>query len=113
VPVNCSRHFCGFVNVNQSSSSRRNLKAQNKFLASIQNVYMVLLGNRSYSTPSSSFSPSLHVWVNGQQIDEDSTLKDAVEKHNGEDWAAIAALVPGRTKQQCLNRWHYKSRACR
>jgi hypothetical protein len=33
-------------------------------------------------------------------------LKDAVEKHNGEDWAAISALVPGRTKTQCLNIWH-------
>jgi hypothetical protein len=38
--------------------------------------------------------------------DEDSTLKDAVKKHNGKNWEAIAALVPGRTKQQCLNRWH-------
>jgi hypothetical protein len=38
--------------------------------------------------------------------EEDSTLKDAVKKHKGEDWAAIAALVPGRTKKQCTNRWH-------
>jgi hypothetical protein len=38
--------------------------------------------------------------------EEDSTLKDAVEKHKGKNWAAIAALVPGRTKKQCLNRWH-------
>jgi hypothetical protein len=38
--------------------------------------------------------------------DEDSTLKDAVEKHNGKNWAAISALVPGRTKKQCLHRWH-------
>jgi hypothetical protein len=38
--------------------------------------------------------------------DEDSTLKEAVGKHNGEDWAAISALVPGRTRAQCLNRWH-------
>jgi hypothetical protein len=41
-------------------------------------------------------------WTTG----EDSTLKDAVEKHNGKDWATIATLVPGRTEQQCLNRWH-------
>jgi hypothetical protein len=40
--------------------------------------------------------------------DEDSTLKEAVEKHNGENWAAIAALVPGRTKMQCRSRWQYK-----
>jgi hypothetical protein len=38
--------------------------------------------------------------------EEDSTLKDAVEKHNGKNWAAIATLVPGRTKKQCTNRWH-------
>jgi hypothetical protein len=38
--------------------------------------------------------------------EEDSTLKDAVEKYNGEDWAAISELLPGRTKQQCNKRWH-------
>jgi hypothetical protein len=30
--------------------------------------------------------------------DEDSKLKDAVQTHGEKDWAAIAALVPGRTK---------------
>jgi hypothetical protein len=39
---------------------------------------------------------------------EDSTLEGAVEKHNGEDWAAISALVPGRTRNQCMGRWHDK-----
>jgi hypothetical protein len=39
--------------------------------------------------------------------DEDTKLKDAVETHGGKNWAAIAALVPGRTKKQCNNRWHY------
>jgi hypothetical protein len=38
--------------------------------------------------------------------DEDNKLKDAVQKHGGKDWAAIAALVPGRTKIQCWSRWH-------
>jgi snRNA-activating protein complex subunit 4 len=38
--------------------------------------------------------------------DEDSTLKDAVKKHNGKDWAAIYELFPCRTKQQCRKRWH-------
>jgi hypothetical protein len=38
--------------------------------------------------------------------EEDSTLTDAVVKHNSEDWAAISELAPGRTKRQCLNRWH-------
>jgi hypothetical protein len=41
---------------------------------------------------------------------EDSTLKDAVEKHNGADWAAISKMVPGRTKEQCWdNTLHRKS----
>jgi hypothetical protein len=38
--------------------------------------------------------------------DEDSKLKDAVQTHGGKDWAAIAALVPGRTRGQCCHRWH-------
>jgi myb proto-oncogene protein len=37
--------------------------------------------------------------------DEDGELKDAVNTHGGKDWAAIAALVPGRTKNQCRSRW--------
>jgi hypothetical protein len=37
--------------------------------------------------------------------EEDSTLKDAVEKHNGKNWAAISELVPGRTNRQCCSRW--------
>jgi hypothetical protein len=31
--------------------------------------------------------------------EEDSKLKDAVEKHNGKNWEATAALIPGRLKQ--------------
>jgi myb proto-oncogene protein len=38
--------------------------------------------------------------------DEDKKLKDAVREHSGKNWKAIAALVPGRTKGQCSNRWH-------
>jgi hypothetical protein len=37
---------------------------------------------------------------------EDSKLKDAVQTHCGKDWAAISALVPGRTKSQCSSRWN-------
>jgi hypothetical protein len=38
--------------------------------------------------------------------EEDEKLKDAVDKHKDEGWAAISALLPGRTKKQCTNRWH-------
>jgi myb proto-oncogene protein len=37
---------------------------------------------------------------------EDSKLKDAVQTRGDKDWAAISALVPGRTKGQCNSRWH-------
>jgi hypothetical protein len=38
--------------------------------------------------------------------DEDLKLQGAVQMHGGKDWAAISALVPGRTRSQCCNRWH-------
>jgi myb proto-oncogene protein len=38
--------------------------------------------------------------------DEDIKLKYAVQMYGGNDWIAIAGLVPGRTKSQCLRRWH-------
>jgi uncharacterized protein (DUF2237 family) len=38
--------------------------------------------------------------------DEYSKLKDAAHTmHGGKNWVAIAALVPGRTRQQCMHRW--------
>jgi uncharacterized protein YbdZ (MbtH family) len=36
---------------------------------------------------------------------EDSKLKDAVHAHGDKDWGTIAALVPGRTRDQCWSRW--------
>jgi hypothetical protein len=38
--------------------------------------------------------------------DEDARLRYSVQIHNGKNWAAIAALVPGRTKKQCSSRWN-------
>jgi hypothetical protein len=38
--------------------------------------------------------------------DEDIKLKNAVRTHGGNDWPAIAELVPGRTRTQCYMRWH-------
>jgi hypothetical protein len=38
--------------------------------------------------------------------EEDKTLVSAVKKHNGKNWVEIAELVPGRTKRQCMDRWH-------
>lgn len=35
---------------------------------------------------------------------------DPLQRHggkDGKDWTEIVALVPGRTKTQCTNRWHY------
>jgi hypothetical protein len=39
--------------------------------------------------------------------DEDNKLKGAVQTHGGKNWCAVAALVPGRTQEQCLYRWKY------
>jgi myb proto-oncogene protein len=37
--------------------------------------------------------------------DEYNKLRDAVGAHVVKNWKAIALLVPGRTDQQCRNRW--------
>jgi myb proto-oncogene protein len=37
--------------------------------------------------------------------DEDIKLKDGVQIHGGKNWVAIAALVLGRTGEQCRARW--------
>jgi hypothetical protein len=37
--------------------------------------------------------------------DEDNKLKYSVQIHGGKDWNAIAAMVPGRTRNQCRDRW--------
>jgi myb proto-oncogene protein len=36
---------------------------------------------------------------------EDSKLKDAVQTYGDKDSVAMSLLVPGRTRQSCLNRW--------
>jgi hypothetical protein len=38
--------------------------------------------------------------------DEDSKLTSAVQRYGDKNWIGITALVPGRTKKQCRNRWH-------
>jgi hypothetical protein len=43
----------------------------------------------------------------GWTEDEDSKLKEIFEKHGDKSWDTISALVPGRTKSQCWQRWKY------
>jgi myb proto-oncogene protein len=38
--------------------------------------------------------------------DEKLKLKAAAQMYGGKDWAAIAAFVSGRTKNQCCNKWY-------
>jgi hypothetical protein len=38
--------------------------------------------------------------------EEDAKLIEAVKKH-GKKWAAVAAMIPGRTSEQCRDRWIY------
>jgi hypothetical protein len=47
----------------------------------------------------------MDVRVNGKE-DEDIKLKGAVQKHGSNGWVAITALVPGRTRHQCCERWY-------
>jgi hypothetical protein len=42
--------------------------------------------------------------------DEDLKLNNAVQTRGDKNWGEIAALVPGRTKVQCYNRWYYCQR---
>jgi myb proto-oncogene protein len=44
--------------------------------------------------------------VGNWTAEEEEKLKDAVRAHGGKNWKEIAALVTGRTKQQCQSRWH-------
>jgi hypothetical protein len=46
-------------------------------------------------------SGGMGIWT----VAEDWRLRDAVQAHGGKDWAAIAALLPGRTKRACGHRW--------
>jgi hypothetical protein len=38
--------------------------------------------------------------------DEIDKLKDAVQIHSCKNWDAIAVLVPGRNRRQCISKWH-------
>jgi myb proto-oncogene protein len=38
-------------------------------------------------------------------VEEDAKLTDAVKEHGVNNWAAIAALVPGRKNSLCPQRW--------
>jgi Myb-like DNA-binding protein BAS1 len=48
--------------------------------------------------------PSIGKKAGKWKPEEDGKLAEAVKKH-GNDWVAVAALVPGRTSDQCLKRW--------
>jgi hypothetical protein len=53
--------------------------------------------------------PNIVRWngrTNNWTPDEDTKLKDAVQTHDDKNWVAMSALVPGRTKVQCYNRWN-------
>jgi hypothetical protein len=45
--------------------------------------------------------------VNGRmgrwRVDEDSKLTSTIQMHDGKDWVAAVALIPGRTRSQCLS----------
>jgi hypothetical protein len=63
--------------------------------------------NRWHRVLDPSISPTANRRTGKWNEDEDTKLKNAVHKHGGEEWAAISALVPDRTMNQCRGRWHY------
>jgi myb proto-oncogene protein len=60
-----------------------------------------------YNRCQASLDPSMG-WESAHKgkwlADEDIKLKDAVQTH-GKNWFAVATLVPGRSRTQCLLRW--------
>jgi hypothetical protein len=66
-------------------------------------------GAQCHKRWNNALNPSVD-WVNGRtgqwKEDEDTKLKNAIHEHGDKDWATLAALVPGRTRNQCQNRWH-------
>jgi hypothetical protein len=62
--------------------------------------------NRWHKVLDPSMNPTASRRTGKWKEDEDIELKDAVHKHGGKDWPAIAILVPGRTAGQCQYRWH-------
>ena len=38
-------------------------------------------------------------------VEEDETLRTAVQKHSGKNWKKISDCLEGRTDVQCLHRW--------
>jgi hypothetical protein len=67
------------------------------------------LGNQCYTRWRDALDPTIDrtnkrrgKWAE----DEDIKLKDAVQTRGAKNWPAIAALVPGRTKNQSYDRWH-------
>jgi hypothetical protein len=44
-------------------------------------------------------------WKTGKWTTEEDAKLTSAEKKHGKDWLAVAALVPGRTNEQCRHRW--------
>jgi myb proto-oncogene protein len=38
-------------------------------------------------------------------VEEDAMMMRAVKEHGGSNWVAVAAMIPGRTNEQCHQRW--------
>ena len=61
--------------------------------------------NRWRDTLDSNIDPTT-ARVGKWTADECKLLKDAIPMRGAKNWVEIAALVPGRTNQQCQKRWH-------
>jgi hypothetical protein len=80
-------------------------KNWNKIAAMVPGRTQKQCSNRWYNVMDRSIAltaGSMGTWTE----DEDLELKVAVQKHGGMNLNKIAAIVPGRTKSQCKDRWH-------
>jgi hypothetical protein len=52
-----------------------------------------------------SLDPTIGKNVGKWKPEEDAELTEAVKKHGTECWVTVAAMVPGRAREQCRQRW--------
>jgi hypothetical protein len=83
------KHGYNWVAVATLVSDRTNQQCRERWVNTLDHTN----GGNKGNTPPKYWEP-----------EEDTRLMEAVKKH-GKDWVAVAKLVPGRTNQQCRQRW--------
>jgi hypothetical protein len=82
-------------------------EAVTEFGSSNWTAATVMVPGRTNKQCSNRWSKYLGPTINSVKwtVEEDAKLTDAVKEHGSNNWAAVAAMVPGRTDEQCRYRW--------